>query len=67
MNEIINIPRELWFCTILVKDRIRFIEGLKKGQLLEYYKVSEVNRKSAETVLKNWHQIRIGLNCLLPY
>jgi hypothetical protein len=67
MDYIVNIPKELWHTTILVKDRVRFVEGLKKGQLLEFYKVGEVNKKSLETVFKNWHQIRIGLNCILPY
>ena len=39
----------------------------KKGNLIEYYKVDEVNKKSLETVFKDWHLIRIGLNCILPY
>jgi hypothetical protein len=67
MSEVINIPKELWHCTILVKNRVRFLECLRKGQLLEYYKVDEVKKKSMETVFKDWHQIRIGLNCILPY
>ena len=67
MGEVIHIPMELWHCTILVKSRITFIENLKKGNLIEYYKVDEVNKKNMETVFKDWHLIRIGLNCILPY
>ena len=67
MSGVIQIPKELWHSTILVKNRVRFLECLKKGQLLEYYRVDEVNKKSMETVFKDWHQIRIGLNCILPY
>jgi len=67
MSEVINIPKELWHSTILVKDRIKFIEGLKMGKLLEFYPISEINKQSMETVFKNWQQIRVGLNCILPY
>lgn len=67
MNEVINIPKDLWFSTIFVKNRINFVDNLKKGKLSEYYKVEEINQKSLETVFKDWHQIRIGLNCILPY
>lgn len=45
MSEVINIPKELWHSTILVKNRVRFLECLRKGQLLEYYKVDEVNKR----------------------
>jgi hypothetical protein len=67
MNEVINIPKDLWYSSILVKNRVKFIEGLKQGKVGEYYKVSEVSRKSMDSVFKNWHLIRIGLNCILPY
>ena len=67
MHELIQIPPHLWKKSILVKNRVRFIEYLQKGQIMEFYFVDEIDKKSLDTVFAKWHLIRFGLNCILNY
>lgn len=64
---LINIPREFWHRTIIVKSRENFINSLKKGKIGEFYFVSQIPPQTLNTTYKKWQTIRFGLNCILSY